>query len=258
MSRYRNKKYSSYRYRSRRRRGKRLLCLLTLILSLLYGCFPNQIQQYAPWLPNLIGREVSFDLDDIPRYSGKAYVVLNQNQPEFTEEEITQTSYERYSWQDLLGRCGSAEASIGCDLMPTKERESISEVTPSGWQSQRYEFVDQEYLYNRCHLIGFQLTGENANERNLITGTRYMNVEGMLPFENKVAEYVKRTGNHVMYRVTPVFDGANLVANGVQMEAYSVEDRGAGVKFNVFVYNVQPGVVINYLTGDSRMASVYE
>lgn len=177
------------------------------------------------------------------------YQVLNDNIPEFTEDEITTESFEQYAELDELGRCQEAFACIGTDLMPTEERGSISHVKPSGWDSVKYDCVDGKYLYNRCHLIGFQLSGENANPNNLITGTRYLNVEGMLPFENEVAEYVKETDNHVMYRVTPDFQGDNLVANGVQMEALSVEDDGEGVSFNIYAYNVQPGIVIDYATG---------
>lgn len=252
--------FQSYRRKrsSWKKKWKAGLFLLLLLAALFCTACPDLVQEYAPWLPQLLWHgESSATLENIPDYSGTPYVVLNYNQPEFTEDEITTIAYESYSVQDLLGRCGPAVACVGQELMPTQERESISSVTPSGWQTQKYDFVDQEYLYNRCHLIGFQLTGENANERNLITGTRYMNVDGMLPFENQVADYIESTGNHVMYRVTPIFEGPNLVADGVQMEAYSVEDGGAGVCFNVFVYNVQPGVVINYLTGSSRVASVY-
>ena len=173
---------------------------------------------------------------------------VDGNQPDFPGEDMTSVSFETYSELDTLGRCGVAYANVGQDLMPTEDRESISSVTPSGWINREY---DGEYLYNRCHLIGFQLTGENANEENLITGTRYMNVDGMLPFENLVADYVKETDNHVLYRVTPVFEGQNLVASGVQMEAWSVEDEGEGVCFNVYVYNVQPGITIDYATGES-------
>lgn len=187
-------------------------------------------------------------LDQIPAYSGEPYVTVNDNEPFFTEEEFTTESFETYSQLDDLGRCGTAYANVGQDLMPTQDRESISSVTPTGWENVEY---DGQYLYNRCHLIGFQLTGENANERNLITGTRYMNVEGMLPFENMVADYVKETDNHVLYRVTPVYDGADLLAWGVQMEAYSVEDQGAGVCFNVLCFNAEPGVAIDYATGAS-------
>ena len=193
-------------------------------------------------------------LEDVPAFSGAPYVEIDGNQPAFSEAERTAESFETYSALDELGRCGPAFACIGQDLMPTQERESISQVRPTGWQNAEYDFVDGGYLYNRCHLIGFQLTGENANERNLITGTRYMNVEGMLPFENMVADYVRETGNHVLYRVTPVFEAEELVARGVQMEAWSVEDEGDGVCFNVYVYNNQPGVEIDYRTGESRAA----
>lgn len=190
-------------------------------------------------------------VDDVPAYSGEPYVEVNDNQPEFTEEELTTVSYEDYSELDELGRCQSAEACIGQELMPTEARESISSVKPTGWKNKSYDTVDGGYVYNRCHLIGFQLTGENANEENLITGTRYMNVEGMLPFEDEVAAYIKETDNHVMYRVTPVFEGDDLVASGVQMQAESVEDDGVGISFNVYVYNVQPYVVIDYKTGEN-------
>ena len=182
---------------------------------------------------------------------------VNDNQPEFTEEELTTVSYEDYSELDELGRCQLAEACIGQDLMPTEARESISSVKPTGWKNKSYDTVDGGYVYNRCHLIGFQLTGENANEENLITGTRYMNVEGMLPFEDEVAAYIKETDNHVMYRVTPVFEGDDLVASGVQMQAESVEDDGVGISFNVYVYNVQPYVVIDYKTGNTSFDLVY-
>lgn len=186
---------------------------------------------------------------EVPEYDGVPYVEINDNEPEFTEAELTTESYEEYSELDPLGRCGTAEACIGEDLMPDEEREDISEVEPTGWENREYDIVDGGYVYNRCHLIGFQLSGENANEENLITGTRYMNTEGMLPFENMVAEYVQETDNHVMYRVTPAFEGDDLVASGVQMEAESVEDGGAGICFNIYVYNVQPEIIIDYSTG---------
>ena len=180
------------------------------------------------------------------------WITLNGNIPEFTEDDLTTEAFETYSELDELGRCGVAYANVGQELMPTEDRESISEVTPSGWINKDYgNLVDGGYLYNRCHLIGFQLTGENANERNLITGTRYMNIEGMLPFENMVADYVDETGNHVLYRVTPVYEGDDLVATGVQMEGYSVEDNGEGICYNIFAYNAQPGIAIDYATGDS-------
>ena len=196
-------------------------------------------------------------LDDIPAFSGYPYVILNENIPAFTAGEIedAEASYEYFSDLDTLGRCGVVHASVGQDIMPTEERGSIGMVKPSGWQTAKYDIVNGKYLYNRCHLIGFQLTGENANNRNLITGTRYLNIEGMLPFENMIADYVKDTGNHVLYRVTPVYVGNELVARGVVMEAYSIEDEGDGISFHVFAYNVQPGIVINYADGTSYLSS---
>jgi len=190
---------------------------------------------------------------DLPIYSGQPYVELNGNVPSFTASELAATeSYETYSPLDSLGRCGPAMACIGQDLMPTEERGNIGSVTPTGWHLVRYDdLISDKYLYNRCHLIAYELSGENANERNLITGTRYMNVQGMLPFENKVANYVKSTGNHVLYRSTPVFEGDNLLASGVQIEARSLEDGGKGICFNIYCFNVQPGVGIDYSTGDS-------
>lgn len=195
-----------------------------------------------------IGAE--FDFSALPPYSGEPYISVCGGDPDFSENEITSVSYEYYSELDALGRCGVCIASVGQDIMPTEKRGSIGQVKPTGWHTVKYDFVDGKYLYNRCHLIGFQLTGENANKRNLITGTRYLNVEGMLPFENMVADYVKETGNHVMYRVTPIFVGDELLARGVHIEAESVEDGGDGIMFNVFCYNVQPGVVLDYATGE--------
>ena len=192
-----------------------------------------------------------FSLISIPEFSGNPYVIINNGVPFFSKEEITTTSFETYSKLDYLGRCGVAYANIGKDIMPTEERGSIGSVKPSGWQTIRYEFIDGRYLYNRCHLIGYQLAGENANEENLITGTRYMNTEGMLPFENKIAEYVEKTGNHVLYRVTPVFEDNNLLASGVLIEALSIEDNGSGIQFCAYCYNVQPGIIINYANGES-------
>lgn len=194
----------------------------------------------------------SFDAASIPSYSGSPYVTVNDNVPYFADHEMTMSSYEYYSDLDALGRCGVCVASIGTDIMPTGERGEIGRIKPSGWKTVKYPgVVDGNYLYNRCHLLGWQLTGENDNAKNLITGTRYMNVEGMLPFENMVADYVKETNNHVMYRVTPIYEEDNLVASGVLMEAKSVEDNGDGVLFNVYCYNIQPGVAINYLNGES-------
>ncbi|MCI9480598.1 MAG: DNA-entry nuclease [Lachnospiraceae bacterium] len=190
---------------------------------------------------------------DIPDYAGEPYAVMNGNIPFFTKSNLPTASFEYYSELDELGRCGIACANIGPDLMPTEERGDIGEIKPSGWQTIKYDNVDGKYLYNRCHLVGYQLSGENANEKNLITGTRYLNVQGMLPFENMTADYVKETGNHVLYRVTPVFDEDDLLAYGVLLEGWSVEDEGDGICFNVFVYNVQPDIVIDYATGNSQM-----
>lgn len=200
-------------------------------------------------------------LENIPEYSGTPYVEINNNIPNFSEEDYTTEPFEKYSELDILKRCGVAYANICKEIMPAKgeERGKIGSVKPSGWKNVKYAgLVDGNYLYNRCHLIGWQLASENANEKNLITGTRYLNVDGMLPFENKVADYLHKKSNknnHVLYRVTPIFEGSNLVASGVQMEAYSVEDKGKGVAFNIYVYNVQPGVEINYKTGESKLAS---
>ena len=197
--------------------------------------------------------ESEITMESLPVYAGEPYVILYGNEPSFTEEERTMTkAYEVYEPLDWIGRCSVTEACVGPELMPTEERGPIGMVKPSGWHTVRYDdLIEGNYLYNRCHLIGYQLTGENANEANLITGTRYMNVEGMLPFENLVADYVQETGNHVLYRVTPDFQGVELVARGVQMEAWSVEDNGEGVCFHVYCYNVQPGVEIRYLDGES-------
>ena len=196
----------------------------------------------------------TYTIEGLPPYSGEFYVVINDNQPVFPEEDKTTVAFEFYSDLDALGRCGVAYANLGQELMPTEARESISKVKPSGWVQGRYDFVDGESLYNRCHLIGFQLAGENANELNLITGTRSMNTQGMLPFENMIADYIDETANHVVYRVTPVYNGTDLVAQGVQMEAWSVEDEGDGICFNVFCYNVEPGVEIDYATGENWLA----
>lgn len=192
-------------------------------------------------------------LADIPAYSGDPFIVLNDGKPYFSESDYTTKSYEYYGPLDSLGRCTVVHASIGRELMPTEERGSIGSVKPSGWHTVKYDCVDGKYLYNRAHLIGWQLTGENANKSNLITGTRYLNIEGMLPFENMIADYVKETSNHVLYRVTPMFYGDDLVARGVLMEAYSVEDKGEGVEFCIFAYNVQPNIKINYADGTSSL-----
>lgn len=197
----------------------------------------------------------SYSIDDLPVYNNEDYVIINNNEPEFDEKEISTNSSSKYSNLDSLGRAGMAFANIGQDLMPTEERGSIGSIKPSGWHTVKYDIVDGKYLYNRCHLIGYQLTGENANEKNLITCTRQMNTGIMLKYENMVASYIKETNNHVLYRVTPIYDGDNLVAKGVQMEALSVEDNGEGIKFNIFIYNVQDGIYIDYETGESKLKS---
>ena len=219
---------------------KTVASLLTVVFILVFaGCGPTE----------------NVSLDNIPEYSGEVYVEINGGVPFFTDDEITEIAYEEYSPLDALGRCGVAVACLGTELMPTEDRDDIGSVTPSGWEyngSSNNREYDFGYLYNRCHLIGFQLAGENANEKNLITGTAYMNVDGMLPFENSVADYIEETDNHVMYRVTPLYDGYDLVARGVLMEAYSVEDGGNGIEFCVYIYNVQPGIEINYFNGRNR------
>ncbi len=197
--------------------------------------------------------QTSVSLDSIPEYSGDPYVVVNNNVPFFSEEDLEAEVFESYGDLDSLGRCTVAYSMVGTETMPTQERGNIGQVKPTGWHAVKYDNVDGKYLYNRCHLIGYQLTAENANVNNLITGTRYLNVQGMLPFENLTADYIKETGNHVLYRVTPVFEGDNLVASGVLMEGESVEDDGEAIQFCVYVYNVQPGIIIDYATGDSRL-----
>ena len=201
------------------------------------------------------GTASAFNVADVPAYSGEPYTAVNNNEPYFTSDNLTTEAFENYSELDALGRCGVAYANVCLETMPTEKRGSISEVKPTGWHSVKYDNVDGKSLYNRCHLIGYQLTAENANQQNLITGTRYLNVDGMLPFENMVADYVKETDNHVLYRVTPIFTGDNLVADGVLMEGYSVEDEGDGICFCVYAYNVQPGITIDYATGDSWLSS---
>lgn len=226
-----------------KRRMRSLLIPLIAVIAIIAGYFLKDADKPV----------YSDSVMNVPAFSGEPYVVINNNEPEFTDEDMVVNAYEFYSELDASGRCGYTMACIGAELMPTEERGNIGQVKPSGWQTVKYDFVDGKYLYNRCHLIGFQLTGENDNEQNLITGTRYLNVEGMLPFENMIADYIKETGNHVIYRVTPIFDGNNLVARGVQMEAKSVEDGGEGICFNVYAYNNQPGVAIDYTTGESTL-----
>ncbi len=242
------------------RKYKKILIELIITLSIAMVCaiasyFGIELEEYINDVSNKykISYTTSFDLSSIPEFTNQSYVVLNDNKPEFKEEDFNKTTLEEYSQLDYLGRCGPAFAKVGTETMPTEERGEIGQVKPSGWKTVKYNSIDGKYLYNRCHLIGYQLTGENANERNLITGTRYMNVEGMLPFENMVAEYIRETNNHVMYRVTPIFEGDNLLSSGLQIEAKSVEDNGEGICFNVYVYNNQPGIEINYSNGDSEL-----
>lgn len=228
------------------------LFILILIIGVLFYS-GDDIYKYAYGLINIDNN--SYDIDNIPSYAGNSYVIVNDNIPNFKEEDYTTTSFEKYGELDYLGRCTTATSNIGIDLMPTEKRGSIGMIKPTGWHTIKYDHIDGKYLYNRCHLIGYQLTGENANKKNLITCTRSMNTKGMLQFENMVADYIKKTSNHVLYRVTPVFEGDNLLATGVQMEAYSVEDSGKGIMFNVFVYNIEDGIIIDYKTGESRLAS---
>ncbi len=232
---------------------RRILCtsLIAVLLASLFGC--ASLSQERPQQD-----AVTITIDEVPVYSGDPYVVINDNEPSFSSEELESDSFESYGELDDLGRCTIAFANLSSELMPQGERGSIGQVKPSGWQTVRYDSVDGKYLYNRCHLIGWQLSGENANERNLITGTRYMNTEGMLPFENMVADHIKETDGHVLYRVTPIFVEDELVARGVQMEAYSIEDAGASICFNVFVYNVQPGIEIDYSDGSSRLSETVD
>ncbi len=233
-----------------------VISIITLILIVFIGYYENKYGTDVDGNQNVQVSESiqkSFNLDDIPEFDGKTpYVIINNNEPNFPEEDFNSNSFEKYSELDSLGRCGVAYANVSKETMPTEARGEISKVKPTGWHTVKYDCVEGKYLYNRCHLIGYQLTAENANKQNLITGTRYLNVDGMLPFENQVAEYVKQENGHVLYRVTPIFKENNLVANGVQMEAESVEDKGEKVKFNVYAFNVQPNIKIDYLTGNSE------
>ncbi|MCI8465968.1 MAG: DNA/RNA non-specific endonuclease [Lachnospiraceae bacterium] len=246
-----------------------LFTLVCAVCALIFGIGYPALHSKAPEAPALPAEtsdipSLSSDQlleDGIPEYSGSPYIVVNGNLPDFDDSDRAAASsqpggvFEHYSELDEFGRCGPAFACIGVDLMPTEERDSIGNVRPTGWHTVKYDHISGKYLYNRCHLIGYQLSGENANEKNLITGTRYLNVEGMLPFENEIADYVLFTENHVLYRVTPIFEGENLVASGVLLEAESVEDHGKEISFSVFCYNVQPGVVIDYGSGESRAES---
>ena len=237
--------------RKRKNKKKRFMFSILIVLVAIGTYYKDEIQEYIQI--NKTYAIESYDMSNIPQYSGNSYVVLNDNKPNFTDEDYLKGSFEEYSELDALGRCGVAYANVSVDTMPTKERGSIGQIKPSGWHTVKYDIVSGKYLYNRCHLIGYQLTGENANPKNLITCTRSMNTEGMLEFENQVADYVKETNNHVLYRVTPIFEENNLVVSGVQIEASSVEDKCKDVCFNVYVYNVQDGIEINYSNGDSHL-----
>lgn len=219
------------------------ILLVLFVLSMIYyfqnGTFPTL-------------KTPSYTLENIPEYSGKDYVIINNNEPDFKDEDKTTTSFEKYSDLDYLGRCGTAYANIGTDLMPTKEREYIGNIKPSGWRISKYDFIEGEYLYNRCHLIAYSLTAENSNKKNLITCTRHLNADVMNMFELKVLNYIRRTNNHVLYKVTPIFEGNNLLASGVEMQAYSVEDSGK-LKFHIYAYNRQDKVEINYKTGQNKL-----
>lgn len=235
------------------KKTRNIIITVAVAVSLLFAGY-TQIREDHNANPSQVNVQSAESVEDIPAYSGSPYVVVQENIPDFTAEDMTTEAFETYSELDSLGRCQEAVACVGTEIMPTEKRGDIGEIKPTGWHSDTYDFVGGGNLYNRCHLIGYQLTGENANERNLVTGTRYMNVSGMLPFENMVGDYVKETGNHVLYRVTPIFSGTDLVAQGVRMEGKSVEDDGEGILFHVYVYNVQPGVEIDYVTGDNREA----
>lgn len=242
--------------KQRKNLNKLIVAIIVIAVGLIIGIAEgrgNELLQDIKTSVLGITEEQSYNIGQIPEYSGKAYVTINNNKPNFKEEDKTTKSFEKYSNLDSLNRCGVAYANVSKETMPTEERGRIGMIKPSGWHTVKYNNVDGKYLYNRCHLIGYQLTGENANEKNLITCTRYMNTVGMLEFENKVANYVKETNNHVLYRVTPIFEGNNLLASGAQMEAYSVEDQGKGISFNVYVYNIQEGITIDYKTGESKL-----
>lgn len=237
--------------RKRKNKKKQFMFSILIVLVAIGTYYKDEIQEYIQI--NKTYAVESYDMGNIPQYSGNSYVVLNDNKPNFTDEDYLKGSFEEYSELDALGRCGVAYANVSVDTMPTSERGSIGQIKPSGWHTVKYDIVSGKYLYNRCHLIGYQLTGENANPKNLITCTRSMNTEGMLEFENQVADYIKETNNHVLYRVTPIFEENNLVASGVQIEASSVEDKCGDICFNVYVYNVQDGIEINYSNGDSNL-----
>lgn len=235
------------------KKSKKIIKLIVLLFAMVIVYFQVDIRLF---IDNFFASDnanlyISYD---IPDYTGNMSIVINNNEPMFDEKLKNTNSFESYSRLDNLNRCGVAIANIGIDLMPTEKRESIGMIKPSGWHTIKYDIINDKYLYNRCHLIGYQLTGENANEKNLITCTRQMNTIGMLEYENMVANYIKDTKNHVLYRATPIFEDNNLIAKGIVLEALSIEDNGKGIKFNVFIYNVQDGIEIDYLTGESRLS----
>lgn len=245
--------YVTRRQRAEKRRKKLRKTAITAIAAIVCAIALS----FLPWKPAVQTPQYLQEIQ-FPDYSGEAFSEINGNVPLFDESEINTKTFESYSDLDSLGRCGTAFACISRELMPTEERGSIGNIKPSGWVQAKYEgYIDSDppYLYNRCHLIAYCLTAENANEKNLITGTRYMNVEGMLPFEKQMASYLDQNDNHVLYRATPIFEGENLVASGVLIEAYSVEDSGDGICFCVYCYNVQPGIEIDYKTGESKKAT---
>lgn len=235
------------------KKSKKIIKLIVLLFVMVIVYFQDDIRLF---IDNFFASDnanlyISYDMPD---YTGNMSIVINNNEPMFDEKLKNTNSFESYSRLDSLNRCGVAIANIGIDLMPTEKRESIGMIKPSGWHTIKYDIINDKYLYNRCHLIGYQLTGENANEKNLITCTRQMNTIGMLEYENMVANYIKDTKNHVLYRATPIFEDNNLIAKGIVLEALSIEDNGKGIKFNVFIYNIQDGIEIDYLTGESRLS----
>ena len=235
------------------KKSKKIIKLIVLLFAMVIVYFQDDIRLF---IDNFFASDnanlyISYD---IPDYTGNMSIVINNNEPIFDEKLKNTNPFESYSRLDSLNRCGVAIANIGIDLMPTEKRESIGMIKPSGWHTIKYDIINDKYLYNRCHLIGYQLTGENANEKNLITCTRQMNTIGMLEYENMVANYIKDTKNHVLYRATPIFEDNNLIAKGIVLEALSIEDNGKGIKFNVFIYNIQDGIEIDYLTGESRLS----
>lgn len=254
----RNLNYSMHKKKGTRRKRILTAGIILSLALILCICFLIVLPSYHE-KESAVSATNTFQITDIPEYTGSPYIEIDNNRPSFSDKDLTGEPFEHYSDLDELGRCGTAFANVGPETLPQEERGPIGEVHPSGWQVANYhDLIEGNYLYNRCHLIAFSLTGENANEKNLITGTRYLNTEGMQPFELKVLDYVRASGNHVLYRVTPVFEGDNLVASGVEMEALSLEDRGAGISFHIYAYNVQPGVIIDYRTGDNKLDPDYD